>query len=275
MAFDDQIITDESIRRLKDTPDSRLREVMTLLMYHLHAFVRDVKPTQAEWLAAIQFLTAIGQKCDKERQEFILLSDTLGVSMLVDAINHRDQARGATESSVLGPFYREGAPVYPNGAAIYKNTAGDPVTVRGTVRSSTGKPIAGALVDVWQTAPNGFYYSQDPEQAEFNLTGRFYTEADGTYRFVTLRPHSYPIPTDGPVGDMLRATKRYIYRPAHIHFRVSAPGHREIITELYTRGDPFIDSDPVFGVKEELEVDYAKEPEGYRLDYDFVLQAIG
>jgi catechol 1,2-dioxygenase len=275
MAFDDQMITDESIRRLKDTPDPRLREIMSLLIRHLHAFVRDVKPTQAEWLAAIQFLTAIGQKCDQERQEFILLSDTLGVSMLVDAINHRGQADGVTESSVLGPFYRAGAPEFPNGAAIYQNTEGEPVTVRGKVRSSTGKPIAGALVDVWQTAPNGFYYSQDPSQAEFNLTGRFRTESDGSYRFISLRPHSYPIPSDGPVGDMLKATRRNIYRPAHIHFRVSAPGHREIVTELYTRGDPYIDSDPVFGVKETLEVTYVPGPNGTQLEYDFDLQAIG
>jgi catechol 1,2-dioxygenase len=275
MAFDDQSITDESIRRLKDTTDPRLREILTLLIRHLHAFVREVKPTQDEWFAAIQFLTAVGHKSDQERQEFILLSDTLGVSMLVDSINHRGQAAGVTESSVLGPFYRAGAPLYPNGAAIFKDTTGDPVTVGGTVRSSSGKPIAGALVDVWQTAPNGFYYSQDPDQSEFNLTGRFHTETDGSYRFITLRPHSYPIPTDGPVGDMLRATRRNIYRPAHIHFRVSAPGHREVVTELYTRGDPYIASDPVFGVKQNLEVDYVEEPTGFRLDYDFTLQPAG
>jgi catechol 1,2-dioxygenase len=203
------------------------------------------------------------------------LSDTLGVSMLVDAINHRGQAEGVTESSVLGPFYRPGAPEYPNGAAIYKITEGEPVTVSGKVRSSNGKPIARALVDVWQTAPNGFYYSQDPQQLEYNLTGRFHTEADGTYRLVTLRPHSYPIPSDGPVGDMLKATRRNIYRPAHIHFRVSAPGHREVVTELYTRGDPYIASDPVFGVKDALEVDYVKGSDGYRLEYDFDLQADG
>ena len=274
MAYDDQRITDESIRRLGNTPDPRLREIMSVLIRHLHAFLREAKPTHAEWFAAIEFLTAIGHKCDAERQEFVLLSDTLGVSMLVDAINHRDQSRAVTESSVLGPFYRAGAPDYPNGAAIYKDTKGEPVMVGGTVRSSAGGPVAGALVDVWQTAPNGFYYSQDAGQAEFNLTGRFRTEADGSYRFVTLRPHSYPIPSDGPVGAMLRATRRGIFRPAHIHFRVSAPGHREIITELYTRTDPYIDSDPVFGVKDELMVDYVDGPDGCRLDYDFTLQAI-
>ncbi len=273
MAFDDRIITEESIRRFQRTSDPRLREIMVALTKHLHAFVREVKPTHQEWMAAIQFLTAVGQKCDQERQEFILLSDTMGVSMLVDSINHGGQAAGVTESSVLGPFYRPGAPLYQNGAAIYKDTEGEPVTVTGKVRSVDGKPLAKALVDVWQTAPNGFYYSQDPEQAEFNLTGRFYTESDGGYSFVTLLPHSYPIPDDGPVGAMMKATKRNIYRPAHIHFRVSAPGHREVVTEFYSRGDKFIENDPVFGVKDELIVDYVKQGDGYRLTCDFTLQA--
>jgi len=273
MAFDDNTITEESIARLRNTPDPRLRAIMASLISHLHAFVRDVEPTPEEWLKAILFLTAVGQKCDLQRQEFILLSDTLGVSMLVDSINHQGATEEVTESSVLGPFYRPGAPLYKNGDAIYSDTEGEPVTVSGKVFSPDGKPLAKALVDVWQTAPNGLYFSQDGKQKEFNLTGRFHTDADGSYRFVTLLPHSYPIPSDGPVGDMLKATKRNIFRPAHIHFKVSAPGHREIITELYTRDDKFLESDPVFGVKESLKVDYKRTPKGLSLAYDFTLQA--
>ncbi len=267
-------ITQAALKRVATTPDKRLRTLLESLTKHIHAFARETAITPAEWMAGIQFLTRVGQKCDKERQEFILLSDTLGLSMMVDAINHRDEAKAVTESSVLGPFYREGAPIYPNGAAIYTETAGEPVTVRGVVRSAaTGKPIRAALVDVWQTAPNGLYYSQDPQQAEYNLCGRFYTAADGSYEFITLKPHSYPIPTDGPVGEMLRASRRNHFRPAHIHFRVSAPGHREVVTEFYTRGDEFLEKDPVLGVKDSLIVDYVKSGGGYTLEQDFVLHA--
>lgn len=274
MAFDEKLITQNMIGRLGKTSDPRLKTIMESLVRHVHAFARETAITPDEWMAGIQFLTAVGQKCDKERQEFILLSDTLGLSMMVDAINHRDEAEAVTASSVIGPFYRAGSPVYKNGDAIYTDTPGDPVTVSGTVLSSaSGKPIKGALVDVWQTAPNGLYYSQDPEQKEFNLCGRFHTEADGSYRFVTLLPHSYPIPVDGPVGDMLRATKRDHFRPAHIHFWVTAPGHREVVTEFYSRGDKYLDQDPVLGVKELLIVDYEKNGNGYTLKRDFVLQA--
>jgi len=276
MAFDENLITRQALERVAKTPDPRLKAILESLIRHLHAFARETAITPEEWMAGIQFLTAVGQKCDQERQEFILLSDTLGLSMMVDAINHRDEAAAVTESSVLGPFYRAGAPIYRNGSAIYADTPGDPVIVSGAVSSSaSGQPIKGALVDVWQTAPNGLYYSQDPRQKEYNLCGRFYTEADGGYRFTTLLPHSYPIPTDGPVGAMLRASNRNHFRPAHIHFRVSAPGHREVVTELYTRGDEFLETDPVLGVKDSLVVDYVKSADGYTLQRDFVLHAAG
>ncbi len=265
-------ITKMALKRVSTTPNKRLRTLLESLVKHIHAFARETALTPEEWFAGIQFLTAAGQKCDKERQEFILLSDTLGLSMILDAINHRDEAANVTESSVIGPFYRPGSPIYPNGSAIYADTEGDAVTVSGKVMSPSGKPIKGALVDVWQTAPNGLYYSQDSTQKEFNLCGRFYTEADGSYSFITLMPHSYPIPVDGPVGEMLRASKRNHFRPAHMHFRVSAPGHREVITEFYTKGDKFLDHDPVLGVKKSLMIEYKKAGSGYKLDRDFVLQ---
>jgi protocatechuate 3,4-dioxygenase beta subunit len=273
MPFDDATITEASIASLADTPDPRLRAILTSLVRHLHGFVREVRPTPEEWLAAIRFLTATGQICDAERQEFILLSDTLGVSMLVDALNHAGANEEVTESSVLGPFYRPGAPLRENGDAIFGDTEGEPVVVSGKVSSSDGGPIAGALVEVWQTAPNGLYYSQDPAQAEFNLCGQFRTAADGSFLFRTLLPHSYPIPADGPVGAMLQATRRNIYRPAHVHFKISAEGHRGLITELYSRGDRFLRRDPVFGVKESLVVDYQRTKDGLRLHRDFVLAA--
>jgi protocatechuate 3,4-dioxygenase beta subunit len=271
MPFDDATITEASIASLADTPDPRLRGILTSLIRHLHGFVREVRPTPEEWLAAIRFLTTTGQICDAERQEFILLSDTLGVSMLVDAINHAGATEEVTESSVLGPFYRPGAPLHANGDAIFGESEGEPVVVGGQVSSSDGSPIAGALVEVWQTAPNGLYYSQDPEQEEFNLCGQFHTAADGRFQFRSLLPRSYPIPADGPVGAMLRATRRNIYRPAHIHFKISAEGHRGLITELYSRGDEFLRRDPVFGVKDSLVVEYRRIDDGLCLDYDFVL----
>lgn len=270
----EDLITKNALKRISTTPDKRLRQLLESLVKHIHAFARETAITPEEWFKGIMFLTAVGQKCDKERQEFILLSDTLGLSMMLDAINHRDEASNVTESSVIGPFYRPGSPIYPNGASIYENTEGDPVKIAGKVSAPNGKPIKGALVDVWQTAPNGLYYSQDSGQKEFNLCGRFYTEEDGSYNFTTLMPHSYPIPVDGPVGEMLRASKRNHYRPAHIHFRVNAPGFREVVTEFYTKGDDFLDLDPVLGVKKSLIIEYQKAGNGYKLDQDFVLQPV-
>jgi protocatechuate 3,4-dioxygenase beta subunit len=271
MPFDDATITEAALASLADTPDPRLRAILASLVRHLHGVVREVRPTPEEWLAAIQFLTATGQTCDAERQEFILLSDTLGVSMLVDAVNHPGATEEVTESSVLGPFYRAGAPLRENGDAIFADPEGEPVVVNGKVASSDGAPIGGALVEVWQTAPNGLYCSQDPGQPEFNLCGQFRTAPDGGFLFRTLVPRSYPIPADGPVGAMLRATQRSIYRPAHIHFKISATGHEELVTELYSRGDEFLRRDPVFGVKDSLVVDYERTKDGLRLDHDFVL----
>ena len=249
-------LTEAVLARLEGTRDRRLRQIMTSLVTHLHAFVREVELTEQEWLDAIRFLTETGQKCDERRQEFILLSDTLGVSMLVDWINHRKPS-GATESTVLGPFYVEGAPELPNGAAIARETGGEPTIVSGHVRSADGRPISGAVLDVWQAGPNGLYDLQEPDGGT-NLRGRFRTDAAGRFEFRTVKPVSYPVPTDGPVGRMLRQLGRDATRPAHIHFKVSAEDYEPLTTHLFVEGDEHIESDAVFGVKESLIVPFER-----------------
>ncbi len=276
-------ITDAVIQTFENTPDARLKEIMTGLVKHLHAFIREVNLTEEEWLAGIQFLTATGQICDERRQEFILLSDTLGASTLKDLINHRKPA-GATEWSILGPFYRSGAHDLPLGASIAGDEAGEAVVVSGRVLGPDGTAIANALLDVWQSDAEGFYDLQKLDASRMNLRGRFRTDANGEYWFRTIKPSFYPIPDDGPVGKMLRAAGRHPYRPAHIHFRVSAEGYEPLTTELYLNGDPYLDSDVVFGVRSSLIVDVKKQesPEQaaryklpvpfYAIEYDFCLQ---
>jgi len=275
-------ITERVLKSLEQTPNPRLKTVMTSLIKHLHAFVQEVQLSEAEWLQAIQFLTAVGQKCDDRRQEFILLSDTLGVSMLVDAINHRAE-HGATESTVLGPFYREGARELAPGESISLDGKGEPAIVSGRVLSTDGRPIAGAVLDVWEGNDDGLYEQQDPNQPDMNLRGRYRTDAEGRFTVVGIKPVSYPVPVDGPVGQMLLALGRHPYRPAHIHFIVSAEGYRPLTTHLFASGDPFLDSDAVFGKKDSLVVDFERHDSAdeaaqrgvrapfYTVDYDFVL----
>ena len=261
----EQELTDRVLARIAGASDPRFRDVMLSLVKHLHGFIREVALTQAEWRTAIDFLTDTGQKCDDKRQEFILLSDTLGVSMLVDAVNHRDQ-QGATESTVLGPFYVEGAPPMPDGANIAEGEPGVPTFVSGRVTDVDGKPIAGAWLDVWQTDAEGFYDVQRPERGDMRLRGKFQTNAAGRYRFCTVKPVSYPIPTDGPVGRMLDKLGRHPYRPAHLHMIVSAARHVPVATHVFVAGDPYIDSDAVFGVKPSLIVDFVERPAGTARD---------
>ena len=245
-------ITNEVLRRFEATPDARLRQVMQSLVRHLHAFVKDVELTEAEWFAAIQFLTDTGHLCDDKRQEFILLSDTLGVSMVVDLINHR-KPEGATESTVFGPFHRDGAPELPAGGNIApRDPAGMPAVITGRVLDLNGQPIAGARLDVWQADSSGRYDSQYADSSELHMRGRFRTGADGRYVVRTVRPVYYAIPTDGPVGRMLRATNRHPWRPAHVHFVVSADGYEPVTTHLFDDVDPYLDSDTVFAVKDSL-----------------------
>ena len=248
-------LTDAVLAKLEGAKDPRFKEVMTSLIRHLHGFIRETELTEKEWLTAIQFLTATGKKCDDKRQEYILLSDTLGVSMLVDAINHRKPG-GATETTVLGPFYIGGAKDMPMWADIAGSAPGEPAYVSGRVLDVNGKPIAGAVLDVWQTDGEGFYDVQRPGGNEQYARGRFATGADGRYGFRTVKPVSYPVPTDGPVGKMLLGMGRHPYRPAHVHVIATAPGYDRVATHLFVEGDEYLDSDAVFGVKHSLVVEF-------------------
>lgn len=270
--FDETSITDAVLERLAATPDPRMRQVAQSLVRHLHAFVRDVEPSFEEWQTAIGFLTRVGQMCDDKRQEFILLSDTLGVSMLVDAINHR-LPEGATPTTVLGPFYVENAPELPLGAEVAQAMKGERLHVSGQVTSAGGGPIAGAILDIWHSDEDGFYDVQRPAEENASLRARFRTDAEGRFHFWTLLPTSYPVPDDGPVGDLLRATGRHPMRPAHVHFMIAAPGHETLVTHVFVAGDEYLDSDAVFGVKQELIADFPRAPDGHRvLRYDFALK---
>ena len=254
-------LTASVLARVESAADPRFKEVMAGLIRHLHDFVREVELTEDEWFECIKFLTATGQKCDGKRQEYILLSDTLGVSMLVDAINHRKPG-GATETTVLGPFYVSGAKDMPMWADISGDAPGDPAYVFGRVLDVGGKPIAGATIDVWQTDGEGFYDVQRPGGDESYARGKFKTAADGRYGFRTVKPVSYPVPTDGPVGKMLLGMGRHPYRPAHVHAIVSAPGYEKVATHLFVEGDAYLDSDAVFGVKQSLVVDFKPHAPG-------------
>ncbi|WP_327720840.1 intradiol ring-cleavage dioxygenase [Streptomyces sp. NBC_00490] len=249
-------VTDEAIRSLRTTADPRLRDLLTALIRHLHAFASETGLTQEEWEGAIRFLTATGQTCTDTRQEFILLSDVLGLSMLMETING-GHAPGATESTVLGPFHMTESPARGLGANIDLVGGGEPCVVSGRVLSTDGTPVPGAVVDVWQANDRGYYDVQQPGiQPPGNGRGLFTTDAEGGFRFRTCVPSSYPIPTDGPVGDLLRATGRHPYRPAHIHFIASADGHDPVTTHIFVAGDPYLASDAVFAVKQSLVRDF-------------------
>ena len=246
----------ESVLAQTRASDPRLQEVLTGLVRHLHAFIREIELTEEEWTAAIRFLTAVGQISDDKRQEFILLSDVLGASILVDAINHRRTA-GGTLSTVTGPFWVAGAPELAAGQSIARGAeaaTGETTVVHGRVIDEQGRPVTGAVLDVWQASPAGKYDVQDPDQPDMNLRGIFRSDENGEFWFKTVKPAAYPIPDDGPVGDLLKATGRQSMRPAHIHFMVGAPGHQALTTHIFVEGDPYLECDPVFGVKDSLVV---------------------
>jgi protocatechuate 3,4-dioxygenase beta subunit len=226
---------------------------MQALVRHLHSFAREVRLTESEWQTAIAFLTDAGHITDENRQEFILLSDVLGVSMLVDAVNHRER-EGATETNVLGPFYVGEHKVTPHGTDVSANLPGERMFVQSRVTDINGKPLANVPVDIWHADDEGYYDSQRPTYAEEGPSSRarFVTDADGRFYFRTILPCSYPIPTDGPVGEMIIGVRRHAMRPAHVHFLVDAPGHQPLITHVFMEGDKYLDSDVVFGVKDEL-----------------------
>jgi hydroxyquinol 1,2-dioxygenase len=276
---DEQSITDAVLGRLEQAPSPRAREISEALVRHLHAFVREIEPTMEEWAAGIDFLTRTGHMCSSTRQEFILLSDTLGVSMLVDAINHR--APGTTESTVLGPFYVDDPPPAELGADISGGREGERLYVDGTVRAADGSPVAAATVDTWHSDTEGYYDVQHDGQTY--MRARFTTDAEGRFRFWSIVPSSYPIPYDGPVGQMLAAQGRHPYRPAHVHFMIGAPGYDRLVTHLFVAGDEYLASDAVFAVKESLVCGLQRHPAGTapdgtavaepyaHLTYDFVL----
>jgi hydroxyquinol 1,2-dioxygenase len=264
--------------RVGDGANPRLVAVMAALVKHLHAFAKETDLTQAEWDIGIDFLTQTGRICSAERQEFILLSDVLGFSMLVDAINNR-RPEGATENTVFGPFHVEDAPVRSMGDNINLDGKGESCRFEGRVLDLDGKPIAGAKVDVWSDSADGFYDVQQPGiQPKWNNRGVFVTGADGVYGFVGIKPTSYPIPDDGPVGKMLGQLGRHPYRPAHMHFLVTAPGYQKLVTHTFVGGDRYLESDAVFGVKASLVAPFEPATSGetqWQSPFDFVLTAQG
>ena len=245
-------LTDVVLKRYEDTPDPRLREILQSLIRHLHAFARDVRLTEPEWMAGIQFLTRTGQISDDKRQEMILLSDNLGLSSLVNMLSAA-VPEGVTETTVLGPFYVPGSPHRSWGESVLLRDSNEtPLMIHGRVRNGSGEAIPKATVEVWQTDSNGMYDIQDSSQPEDNLRGCYTANDDGEFLIRTIRPTSYPIPTDGPVGVLLRATNRHPYRPAHVHAIVAAPGYQTLTTHLFDSEDTYLDSDVVFAVKDSL-----------------------
>ena len=278
----EQNLTDVVLERWQQIPDPRLRRIMQAAIKHLHAFVREVEPTGAEWFTTIDWLTRTGKMCTEKRQEFILASDVLGVSMLVDAINHRVPTV-ATPTTVEGPFHVADAPERDAGENMTAGAPGEPLFITGIVRGLEGKPLAGAVLDVWQTDGEGLYEAQR-DVTEPWMRGVFHSKADGSYSVRTVAPIGYSIPMDGPVGDLVNQTDISEMRPAHIHFCIEAPGYRRVVTHLFNRACPYLETDVVYGVKAPLIVDFVENPPGvapngeqigtkfYTIRYDFVLQ---
>ncbi|SHF92284.1 catechol 1,2-dioxygenase [Kaistia soli DSM 19436] len=274
---------DVVVARNANANDERLKQVMEVITRKLHEAVKEIEPTQDEWFRAIMFLTETGQICNEWRQEYILLSDILGVSMLVDAINNRKPS-GASESTVLGPFHVDDAPELPMGADICLDQKGEPMFVHGHILDTKGNPISGAKIDVWQANDEGFYdVQQKGIQPDFNLRGVFRTGDDGRYWFRGVKPKYYPIPDDGPVGKLLGALGRHPYRPAHLHYIISAEGFEQLTTHIFDPDDPYINSDAVFGVKKSLLAEFSKVEDTaaaatvgvtapyYDVEFDFIL----
>ena len=284
MKFSHEAITQAAIDSFDGAANPRLKLIMQSLVKHLHAFAQETQLTEEEWMAGIQFLTATGHKCDDVRQEFILLSDTLGLSMLLVAM-HDGTQQGATEATVLGPFHTHDAPAIQNGADITNGAPGEPLFVTGRVVTTDGKPLANALVDIWQADSEGLYDVQRGElESQRRARGLINTDTHGNFSFWTVLPEAYPVPTDGPVGQMLLNTGRHPWRPAHIHFMVKADGYQPLVTHIFREGDRYLDSDVVFGVRPSLVGKFQSHGVGkasdgrdmkkpyWTLDYEFSLQ---
>ena len=278
-------ITKSFLDYIADDSDDRLKFVMEKLAHHLHDFVRETNLTHDEWRKGLELMFAAGEISTPERNEFVLFSDVLGLSSLVDMVNSSEDG---TPSSVLGPFHVLGAPDVPVGGDLINDNEGDKIVVGGRVLTTEGKPIEGAVLEIWQTADNGLYSGQDAEQVEYNLRARMTTDADGRYLFSTVRPAPYTVPDDGPVGELLRATGRHPWRPSHLHFIVTAEGQKSLVTEVFPSDDPYLDEDAVFGVREKLIMEYQERtttdglPDDleikstldgtfYVVDFDFIL----
>ena len=278
-------LTGIAIDNWKNIPDARLRNVMTSAIKHLHAFVREIEPTGDEWFAAIDWLTQVGKMSNEKRQEFIIVSDVLAVSMLVDAINNR-LATGATPSTVEGPFHLDNTRQLSDGEDMSNGAPGSPCFISGKVTDLDGKAIGGASLDFWQADGEGLYEAQREGRDQY-LRGIYRSKLDGTYLVQTVAPIGYTIPTDGPVSELMKRTKISVYRPAHVHFCLEAPGYHRLVTHLFRKGDQYIDTDVVYAVKEPLITDFMERPAGteaptgeklnvpfYEVHYDFVLQRI-
>jgi hydroxyquinol 1,2-dioxygenase len=278
--LDEFTVTDAALAQMANTTDPRLKQIMDAAVRHLHAFAREVDLTPAEWLHGIQFLTAVGQACTPLRQEFILLADVLGLSAVVNALHDKKARELGSQSSLLGPFYREGAPELRLGACIAEKPTAEVITIYGQVTDNAGHPVPNALIQIWQTSERGLYDLQERDGEAMDLRANFRTDAQGHYHFRTVRPLGYSIPMDGPVGAMVKAQNRHGFRPSHIHFLIGGDGYRELVTALYFGDDENIDSDTVFGVSGSLVVAAKDDPAspipGLRsVHYDFRLAKAG
>ena len=285
--LNEQNITDVVLKTIENTKDPRTREIMTALIRHLHDFVREVNLTTDEWIGAMGFLYRTGGMSTAERQEFILLSDLLGVSSLVDILNNHRATDTVTDTSNLGPFYTPDSPMLEIGGDLIGDNEGEPMVMSGRVVDQDGAPVAGALLDIWQTAANGLYSNLDPDQSDHNLRGRMLTDGDGRYAFTTVKPVSYKVPEDGPGGELLEAVGRHPWRPAHMHVIVRADGYRKLTTEIFVEDDRYIDEDAVFGVRDTLAVAFRRNDSAaaaaehritapfFEVTYDFGLQPAG
>jgi catechol 1,2-dioxygenase len=277
-------VTDAVIEAVNRVEDPRLREVLVSLVKHLHGFIRDVHLTEREFQEATRLIVALGQKSTPSHNEAVLMAGSLGVSALVCLLNNGNNGQTETQANMLGPFWRDDQPMSKSGDSLVRSpTPGPGLVVHATIVDGTGRPVSGAEVDVWHSSPEGLYENQDPTQAEMNLRGRFVTDANGGFHFTSVKPAGYPIPIDGPVGDLVRATRRHNFRPAHLHFMIYKAGFKTMVSQVYSPDDPNIDSDVQFGVTRALIGNYVRHDEPssewsfaapwYSLEQKFVLEA--
>jgi protocatechuate 3,4-dioxygenase beta subunit len=277
------MVTDAVVEAVSRTEDPRLREILLALVRHLHGFVREVRLTEREFQGAVRIIAAMGQKTTASHNEVVLMAGSLGVSALVCLLNNGNNGQSETQANMLGPFWRDDQPLSKSGDSLVRSpTPGPGLVVRASIVDQHGHPVAGAEVDVWHSSPQGLYENQDPEQAEMNLRGRFISDQAGCFDFRSVKPAGYPIPVDGPVGELVRATRRHNYRPAHLHFMIYKPGYKTLISQIYAPDDEHIDSDVQFGVTRALIGDYIRHDEPspdlgfatpwYSLDQRFTLE---